>query len=93
MSELRDELVAGIRANREKFESAGDRAEELRTLPHDAVAILRSLGLFWLKTPAELGGTPLTPVEFSEVIPRVLVFTAKAPPSWSRPAPPPTSTP
>ena len=43
MSQLRDELIAGIRANREKFESAGDRAEELRTLPHDAVAILRSL--------------------------------------------------
>src|ERR1700744_6221288 len=68
MSQLRDELIAGIRANREKFESAGDRAEQLRTLPHDAVAILRSLGLFWLKTPAELGGTPLTPVEFSDVI-------------------------
>ena len=68
MTELRDELVAGIRANREKFESAGDRAEELRTLPHDAVAILRSLGLFWLKTPAELGGTPLSPLEFSDVI-------------------------
>lgn len=68
MSELRDKLVAGIHANREKFESAGDRAEELRTLPHDAVAILRSLGLFWLKTPAELGGTPLPPVEFGDVI-------------------------
>jgi alkylation response protein AidB-like acyl-CoA dehydrogenase len=68
MTEVRDRLIAGIRANREKFESAGDRAEELRTLPHDAVAILRSLGLFWLKTPAELGGTPLTPVEFCDVI-------------------------
>lgn len=68
MSELRDQLIAGIRASREKFESAGDRAEELRTLPHDAVAILRSLGLFWLKTPAELGGTPLSPVEFCDVI-------------------------
>jgi alkylation response protein AidB-like acyl-CoA dehydrogenase len=68
MSELRDELIAGIRANREKFESAGDRAEELRTLPHDAVSILRSLGVFWLKTPAELGGTPLPPVEFCDVI-------------------------
>lgn len=68
MSELRDELIAGIRASRGKFESAGDRAEELRTLPHDAVAILRSLGLFWLKTPAELGGTPLPPVEFCDVI-------------------------
>jgi indole-3-acetate monooxygenase len=68
MSKLRDQLIAGIRANREKFESAGDRAEELRTLPHDAVAILRSLGLFWLKTPAELGGTPLPPLEFCDVI-------------------------
>jgi indole-3-acetate monooxygenase len=68
MTKLRDELIAGIRANREKLESAGDRAEELRTLPHDAVAILRSLGVFWLKTPAELGGTPLTPVEFADVI-------------------------
>jgi alkylation response protein AidB-like acyl-CoA dehydrogenase len=68
MSELSDELIAGIRASREKLESAGDRAEELRTLPHDAVAILRTLGLFWLKTPADLGGTPLPPVEFSDVI-------------------------
>ena len=68
MSELRDKLIGGIRANREKLESAGDRAEELRTLPHDAVAILRTLGLFWLKTPGELGGTPLPPIEFSDVI-------------------------
>src|SRR6202451_4707830 len=68
MSVLRDELLAGIRSNRDKFESAGDRAEELRTLPNDAVAILRTLGVFWLKTPAELGGTPLPPVEFSDVI-------------------------
>jgi indole-3-acetate monooxygenase len=68
MSLLRDELLAGIRSHREQFESAGDRAEELRTLPHDAVATLRELGLFWLKTPAELGGTPLSPVEFSDVI-------------------------
>jgi indole-3-acetate monooxygenase len=65
---LRDELITGIRASRERFESAGDRAEELRTLPHDAVATLRSLGLFWLKTPPELGGTPLPPVEFCDVI-------------------------
>ncbi len=68
MTALLDELIAGIRANRERLESAGERAEELRTLPNDAVAILRSLGLFWLKTPAELGGTPLPPAEFADVI-------------------------
>ncbi|HEX4289816.1 MAG TPA: acyl-CoA dehydrogenase family protein [Trebonia sp.] len=68
MSSLREELLAGIRSHREQFEAAGDRAEELRTLPNDAVATLRALGLFWVKTPAELGGTPLAPVEFSDVI-------------------------
>jgi len=68
MSSLREELLAGIRSHREQFEAAGDRAEELRTLPNDAVATLRALGLFWLKTPAELGGTPLAPVEFCDVI-------------------------
>src|ERR1700729_3601382 len=68
MSALREELLAGIRSHREQFEAAGDRGEEPRTLPHDAVAILRSLGLFWLKTPAELGGTPLSPIEFCDVI-------------------------
>jgi len=68
MSARSEELIAGIKANREKFESAGERAEELRTLPQDAVSILRKLGVFWLKTPGELGGTPLPPVEFSDVI-------------------------
>src|SRR6204780_4836322 len=68
MSALREELLAGIRSHREQFEAAGERAEELRTLPNDAVATLRALGLFWLKTPAELGGTPLPPVEFCDVI-------------------------
>ena len=65
---LRDELLAGVRGRREEFEAAGDRAEELRTLPPDTVATLRDLGVFWLKTPAELGGTPLPPVEFCDVI-------------------------
>jgi indole-3-acetate monooxygenase len=68
LSELRDQLIVDIHEFSDKLASAGDRAEELRTLPHDAVAILRSLGLFWLKTPAELGGTPLSPLEFCDVI-------------------------
>jgi alkylation response protein AidB-like acyl-CoA dehydrogenase len=61
-------LLAAIRDRRAEFEAAGDRAEELRTLPPDTVAALRELGVFWLKTPAELGGTPLSPVEFCDVI-------------------------
>ena len=68
MSDLREELLAAIRSRRKEFEAAGDRAEELRTLPMDAVETLRGMGLFWLKTPAELGGGPLPPVEFCDVI-------------------------
>ena len=53
---LRAELLTGIQRHRAAFAAAGDEAESLRTLPPDAVATLRSLGLFWLKTPASLGG-------------------------------------
>src|SRR6185437_301395 len=62
------DLLAAIRARRAEFEAAGALAEEMRTLPPSAVSTLRSLGLFWLKTPAEFGGTPLTPLEFCDVI-------------------------
>ncbi|HET6187313.1 MAG TPA: acyl-CoA dehydrogenase family protein [Trebonia sp.] len=65
---LRAELLTRIQRHRAAFTAAGDEAESLRTLPPDAVATLRSLGLFWLKTPASLGGTPLPPLEFCDVI-------------------------
>src|ERR1700755_2044949 len=65
---LRAELLAGIQRHRAAFAAAGDEAESLRTLPPDAVATVRSLGLFWLKAPASLGGTPLPPLEFCDVI-------------------------
>jgi alkylation response protein AidB-like acyl-CoA dehydrogenase len=61
-------LLAAIREHRAEFEAAGAQAEEMRTLPPSAVSLLRSLGLFWLKTPSEFGGTPLTPLEFCDVI-------------------------
>jgi indole-3-acetate monooxygenase len=65
---LRDELLAGIRAHRADFEAAGERSEQLRTLPADTVETLRDLRVFWLKTPAGLGGSPLNPVDFCDVI-------------------------
>src|SRR5580693_1260972 len=61
-------LLAGIRRRRPEFEAAGERAEELRTLPGETVATLRAMGAFWLKTPAELGGTPLAPLDFCDVM-------------------------
>ena len=65
---VRDELLAAIRRRRPEFEAAGKRAEELRTLPPDVVATLREMGVFWLKTPTELGGTPLEPLDFCDVM-------------------------
>jgi indole-3-acetate monooxygenase len=64
----RDQLLAGIRAHRAEFEAAGERSEQLRTLPAETVETLRGMGVFWLKTPAELGGNPLNPVDFCDVI-------------------------
>jgi indole-3-acetate monooxygenase len=62
------ELLDGIRAHRAEFDAAGELAEEMRTLPPATVSLLRSLRLFWLKTPAEFGGMPLNPLEFCDVI-------------------------
>ena len=67
-ADLLADLLAGARSRRGEFEAAGDRAEELRTLPTETVRTLREMGLFWLKTPSELGGTPLPPLEFCDVI-------------------------
>ena len=66
---IRDRLLAEIRTGRRaEFEAAGDRAEAARTLPAETVATLRGMGIFWLKTPAELGGTPLHPLDFCDVL-------------------------
>jgi alkylation response protein AidB-like acyl-CoA dehydrogenase len=65
---IRAGLLAGIRRRRPEFEAAGERAEKLRALPGETVATLRAMGAFWLKTPAELGGAPLAPLDFCDVM-------------------------
>lgn len=61
-------LLAAIRTRRPEFEAAGERAEAERNLPSGTMAALRELGAFWLKTPAELGGTPVDPLDFCDVL-------------------------
>ncbi|HEY6792603.1 MAG TPA: acyl-CoA dehydrogenase family protein [Trebonia sp.] len=68
MDEAADGLIDAIRRRRNEFEAAGQAAEGLRTLPVDTVGTLRELGVLWLKTPAELGGTPISPVSFCSVV-------------------------
>jgi indole-3-acetate monooxygenase len=65
---IRAELLAEIRDRRGEFEAAGNLAEQRRNMPPDTMAALRELGAFWLKTPAELGGTPLDPLDFCDVL-------------------------
>jgi indole-3-acetate monooxygenase len=65
---LRARLLTAIGERRAEFEAAGDRAEAERNLPSAAMGTLRELGAFWLKTPAELGGTPLDPLDFCDVL-------------------------
>ena len=65
---VRADLLDSIRQRRREFETAGDKAQELRTLPAETVRTLRGMGAFWLKTPAELGGTPLAPLDFCDVL-------------------------
>ncbi len=65
---IRAGLLAAIGTRRPEFEAAGELAEAERNLPSGAMATLRELGAFWLKTPAELGGTPLDPLDFCDVL-------------------------
>jgi alkylation response protein AidB-like acyl-CoA dehydrogenase len=65
---IRAGLLAAIGTRRQEFEAAGERAEAERNLPSGTMATLRELGAFWLKTPAELGGTPLDPLDFCDVL-------------------------
>jgi alkylation response protein AidB-like acyl-CoA dehydrogenase len=61
-------LIAAFGRHRAEFETAGDQAETLRTLPLETVETLKNLGVFWLKSPSELGGTPVDPLSFCDVI-------------------------
>lgn len=76
-----DDLLESIWSLRPELEDAAVRAEELRTLPPEIVQRLRDLGLFWLKTPAELGGRPLHPLAFSDVLEAVAYCDASA--AWA----------
>lgn len=63
-----ERLMAQIDERREELEAASAEADAMRTLPPPAVEILRELGVFWLKVPEELGGNPIDPLQFADVI-------------------------
>lgn len=63
-----ERLMAEIDKRRAELEAASADADAMRTLPPPAVEILRELEVFWLKVPEELGGNPIDPLQFSDVI-------------------------
>jgi alkylation response protein AidB-like acyl-CoA dehydrogenase len=42
------------------------------------VELMRDLRLFWLKTPRELGGSELDPLEFCDVLEEIAYYDASA---------------
>lgn len=74
-------FLDAVRARRATFEAAARRAEEERTLPADVVDVLRELRLFWLKTPRELGGGEIDPMEFCDVLEELAYYDASA--AWT----------
>jgi alkylation response protein AidB-like acyl-CoA dehydrogenase len=74
-------FLDAVRERRADIEAGARRAEEERTLPADVVELLRELRLFWLKTPKELGGSELDPLEFCDVLEEIAYYDASA--AWS----------
>jgi indole-3-acetate monooxygenase len=74
-------ILNALRERRADFEAAARRAEDERTLPTDVVELMRDLRLFWLKTPRELGGSELDPLEFCDVIEELAYYDASA--AWT----------
>jgi indole-3-acetate monooxygenase len=86
------EVVEGSRQRAERFlaavaelgpelEAAGAQAEAERTLPPATVRRLREAGFFWMKTPLELGGSELTPLDFCDVLEALAYHDASA--AWT----------
>jgi alkylation response protein AidB-like acyl-CoA dehydrogenase len=74
-------FLQAVRERRAEFEAAARPAEDERTLPADVVEMMRDLGLFWLKTPRELGGSELDPLDFCDVLEEVAYYDASA--AWT----------
>jgi len=71
-------LIQRIREVGPELEAAGRQAEIDRALTPNIVELLRELGLFWLKTPNELGGNDLDPLDFCDVLEEVSYHDASA---------------
>jgi len=80
-SERAQELIAAARALGPEFEAAARQAETERKLPLELVAKMREARLFWMKSPLELGGSELDPLDFCDVVEEIAYHDASA--AWA----------
>ncbi|HVW18458.1 MAG TPA: acyl-CoA dehydrogenase family protein [Solirubrobacteraceae bacterium] len=71
-------LIEGVADAADLIEGGATQAELDGTLTPEVVARMREIGLFWLKTPHELGGFELDPLDFCDVLEQVAYHDASA---------------
>ncbi|GGA70593.1 hypothetical protein GCM10011490_21550 [Pseudoclavibacter endophyticus] len=75
------ELLARARELGPIFEGAARDAELERRLPDRVAQAMRDAGIFWMKSPVELGGSELDPIGFSDVLEEIAYHDASA--AWA----------
>jgi len=79
--EDRERLLGLVATLAPTIEQGATEAEEQRTLPRPLVEQLKREHLFWLKTPHELGGSPVEPLVFCDLIEALAYHDASA--AWT----------
>lgn len=74
-------LLAAAKELAPEFERAGREAELERRLPTALAERMKAAGLFWMKTPLELGGTELDPLDFADVMEEIAYHDVSA--AWA----------
>jgi len=74
-------LLAAAKALAPDFEAASRQAELDRRLPAEVSDKMKAAGLFWMKTPLELGGAELHPLDFADVMEEIAYHDASA--AWA----------
>ncbi|HWL00943.1 MAG TPA: acyl-CoA dehydrogenase family protein [Microbacteriaceae bacterium] len=74
-------LLAAAKALAPDFEANSRQAELDRRLPAEVSDKMKAAGLFWMKTPLELGGAELHPLDFADVMEEIAYHDASA--AWA----------
>ncbi len=71
-----DDIMANILGMRPQLQARGNEIEELRRIPDDIVAQMRSAGLFRMMMPAQWGGPQMNPMQVNAALEELAVGNA-----------------